>query len=173
SVVMMAIYLNPQAQNNYDVVRYSPGGGRMIASVDGSESSFFRNEALEVKLAEELAKPSRIPASMGRQPTSEDHLRDEDLNSQYRFVYRDRFISEIRLAEGQGLNYKAVEIKDRKGLLEKYKALFYADAERVEPQVSDGNLREETYAFIKNEQVLGRAHIKLDRGGSFYSLEIK
>jgi hypothetical protein len=173
SVVMLAVYLNPQAQQNFDVVRYAPGGGRMIASVDGSQSSFFRNEVLETQLAEELAKPSRIPASVGRAPSSEDKLRDEDLNSQYRFTYSDRFIRGITLPEGEGLNFKPVEIKDRQRLLEKYKDLFYADVERIEPQISDGNLRDETYAFIKNEQVVGRAHIKLDRYGSFYSLKIE
>ncbi len=176
SVVMMAVYLNPQTQGNFDVVRYSADGGRMIASVNATdEALFIRNEDLERHLASELAKPSRIPASVGRQPTSEDLLRDEDLKSRYRFEYRDRFISKIFLPEGQGLDYKPVEIQDRQRLLEKYKELFYSDVEAVEPQVgsADSNLREETYAFIKNKQVVGRARITLDRYGSFYSLEIE
>ena len=174
SVLMMAIYLNPQAQN-FDVVRYGADGGRMIASVDSSDSLFFRNESLEKRLVEELSLSSRQPASVGRQPTAEDRMRDEVLKSRYRFEYKDQKIAAIFLPEGSGLNFKPVDIQDRQAWLEKYKDLFVADAEKVEPRLTsdDSNLREETYAFLKDNQVLGLARIKLDRYGSFYSLQLE
>lgn len=174
SVVMLAVYLNPQ-NHNFDVVRYSADGGRMIASVDSSDSLFSRDEVFESELAKSLGSPlGRSPASFGRAPTAEDQLRDEDLKSRYRFEYQGHQISGIYLPEGSGLNFKPVDIQDRQKLLEKYKALFYPEAERVEPLVSSPSesLREETYAFLKNEQVLGRARIKLDRYGAFYSLQV-
>lgn len=170
SVVMLAVYLNPQSKQ-FDVVR-TDSSGRMIASVD---SSVLRDPAQESKLVDRLNALTRGPASLGRRPTAEDRLRDEDLKSQYHIVYRDRFISEIILPEGNGVNYKPIDIKDRRALLETYKDLFYADVEKVVPQVEDssGQLREETYSFMRDDQVIGRARIKLDRNGSFYSLKVE
>lgn len=170
SVIMVAVYLNPQSKS-FDVVRLD-SSGRSIASVD---SSITRDPAEEAKLVKRLSELGRGPASLGRRPSAEDRLRDEDLKSQYHFVYRDRFISEIILPEGNGLNYKPIDIRDRLELLKKYKDLFYSNVENVVPQLHEGSdqLREETYAFMKDDQVVGRARIKLDRNGSFYSLKVE
>jgi hypothetical protein len=164
AVIGLAFFMNPMARQDMTT------GDRMPANYGG-----LRSPEIEKRLEDELLnKGSRYPASLGREPSAEDRLRIGDLHGRYRLVYRDEFIAEIALIVSDGSSYEPVVLTDRKEFLEKYKTIIHPTFDTVEPDVNPaGSLREERYKLMKDGQVVGLAHIKLDKFGRFYSMKVE
>lgn len=157
SVLLLSFYMNPSVQD-----------GRAPASFGD-----FRSAEMEKKLENEFLQGARFPASVGREPSTEDRLRVGDLHGRYRLVYRDEYVSEIALIVDGGSNYDPVMLSDRKQFLERYKNIIHPSYDQVVPKLGGGDLRDETFELKKDKQVVGLARIKLDKFGRFYSMKVE
>lgn len=174
-ILGVSYFANRQMQTSGEAsLSSSAMSGRGLASV-GDNRPLTRDISSEKELVRQLgASGQRAIASLGANPTTEEKLRFEILDSRYRFEFNAGQITSIEFTpqwdDGSAPRY----VNDRMDFLEKAKPLLpeFTDAEARAKEVLTDSIHE-SYVLMANGTAVGEVEFQLDLAGRLRSMKVQ
>ena len=121
----------------------------------------------------------RVPASYGRSPSAEDHLKRIDLNGRYHISVIQDIGMEIRLMEGrQPIQFTDLDRKYSDGIqgfILAYGGFFQPNYDEVRPAVEteEAVLTAHHFELLNDDAVVGKMRFELNQFGELLSIKVQ